>query len=380
MVDPLSRRKSGYISSLDGWRAVAILGVMIYHSGPFVVGGVSLFPVQMLGRFGVQLFFAISGILICTRLLDEEDQRGRISLRAFYQRRLFRIQPAALMFLGVALLLAFSGVIPLDPKSFWTALLSVRNYYDAGDAPGNGYTAHFWSLAVEEHFYLILPFLLLLLRGRHRVVWFGVITVLSILWTFHVSHGADLGPKLWHTDFQISWLFVPSWLALMVRLPSVRTVFVKYLPSGPIVWIGVCGTLVLGLRFHNRFLFPFLVVWLSLMVFSTIFHPESWSGRFLELYPLRAIGRISFSLYLWQQLFCRNLAESTPESTWLGSLQHRPQSFLLPFVFAVLSYFLVEKPMIRLGHQLSPPVTAGHEDLSSPPLGEPSTTVAKANL
>jgi len=86
------------------------------------------------------------------------------------------------------------------------------------------------------------------------------------------------------------------------------------------------------------------------------------------------------SLYLWQQLFCRNLAESTPESTWLGSLQHRPQSFLLSFVFAVLSYFLVEKPMIRLGHQLSPPVTAGHEDLSSPPLGEPSTTVAKANL
>jgi peptidoglycan/LPS O-acetylase OafA/YrhL len=365
MGDPLARSKSGYIPTLDGWRTVAVFCVMTYHSGAIMVGRYSLRPLQDLGRFGVHLFFAISGILICTRLVDEEERHGSMSLRSFYARRVFRIQPAAFVVLAVVGALSLAGAIPWNATGWWTSLLSVRNFYASphlGD--GSIYTNHFWSLAVEEHFYLVLPLLLVLLRGPGRQRWFALPTMLSVGWMFYLQHYSTVAWIYLRTDYVLCFLFVPAWLALLVRSPSVREAWRKWLLPGPIMLMALVGVAAFGLVLHVL-LVKFLLVILPLMVFSTILRPESWVGRFLELAPLRMLGRISYSVYLWQQFFCRDAALLAPEHGWLGHLQHFPWNVVCSLGCGAMSYFLIEKPMIRLGHRLFPPVTPGHRDLEA---------------
>jgi peptidoglycan/LPS O-acetylase OafA/YrhL len=141
--------RSGYLPTLDGWRAIAILWVMEGHSKVWSHGGISNEWVRDTGYRGVQLFFALSGFLICTRLLREETRFGGISLRSFYTRRVFRIQPAAMTFLLVVVLLGVVGVLPQFWPGIVGAALMVRNIWPTNLAPGYWYTSHFWSLAVE---------------------------------------------------------------------------------------------------------------------------------------------------------------------------------------------------------------------------------------
>src|ERR1700721_434435 len=117
---------------------------MLFHGGPIVSSHPRISDFQIIGANGVELFFAISGILICTRLLDEEEAWGKISLRGFYIRRIFRIQPAAFVFLFAVALLSIVGTIPFSKIGWLTSLLSVRNLYQSRvPADGAVYTAHF---------------------------------------------------------------------------------------------------------------------------------------------------------------------------------------------------------------------------------------------
>ena len=157
------KSKSGYIKTLDGWRTIAVGAVILYHAKAITIGPLHLEKIQGFGDRGVQLFFAISGILICSRLLEEQRLHGKISLTGFYIRRVFRIQPAAIAFLGTVGILTLIGMLhPTLPASL-SSLFCYRNFYEAANSavsPDDRYTAHFWSLAVEEHFYLLLPSLL----------------------------------------------------------------------------------------------------------------------------------------------------------------------------------------------------------------------------
>jgi len=94
-------RKSGYLPSLDGWRAIAIVAVLMAHDQPWSIAGHSDIGWRDFGGSGVYLFFSISGILICWRILEDEEMLGVFKLRDFYIRRLCRIQPAALVYLAV---------------------------------------------------------------------------------------------------------------------------------------------------------------------------------------------------------------------------------------------------------------------------------------
>src|SRR5258708_25275484 len=143
-----------YLPTLNGWRALAIFGVLICHAAS-VLWGVNgthpddrLYGLTRYGALGVDVFFGISGFLICTRLLQEEERTGRISLRNFYIRRAFRILPPYLLYLVVLAAIAGIGLITLHAMDFVSCLLFFRNY-----VAGSWYTGHFWSLAVEEHFY-----------------------------------------------------------------------------------------------------------------------------------------------------------------------------------------------------------------------------------
>lgn len=320
---------------------------MLFHGGLLFPDHPILSSVQNLGANGVELFFAISGLLICSRLLDEEHANGNISLRNFYLRRLFRIQPAAVVYLIAVALLAAAGVFRFSRAGWWTALLSVRNLYRSHTpADGAVYTAHFWSLAVEEHFYLVMPWLLIALRGQRRVRWFGGLAAAGLLLNEVVAR-TRLASLPMSSEFELCWLFLAAWLALLLRLPQWRERLRRWLPAAPTLAV-VC-LLGLGVALRWKLVQHLWLPSFPLLVVSTMLHPKSWPGRVLEWTPLRAIGRVSYSLYLWQELFCVSLLTFPQARGPLGWAQHHPQSYLLPVVLAFLSYFLVEKPFLRLG-------------------------------
>src|SRR5580704_3843554 len=156
--------KSRHIPTLDGWRALAILLVIAHHAGTAFYGEKEYYassPTRF-GIWGVPVFFGLSGILITKLLLEEFDRTGAISLKNFYIRRAFRILPPASLYV---LCVAALGLV-VSRTEFVGSLLFFRNYLP--DSIAGLYTAHFWSLAVEEHFYLIWPGLLVWLGVRRR--------------------------------------------------------------------------------------------------------------------------------------------------------------------------------------------------------------------
>lgn len=355
--DGLFDGTSRYIPTLDGWRAVAIIGVILCHSSESLLQtnpqrqSSYLLTALTWGRLGVDLFFAISGFLITGRLLDETRRHGRFSLSRFYIRRSFRILPPYLFYLVVIGLLATLGLLQVSGNEIFDCLLFVRNYtiYQ-----GSQYTSHFWSLAVEEHFYLLWP-LLLLVVGPRRAIWMIPVLALTIAawrtldlrYQFFANRFLDPGVHF-RTDTRLDSLLWGCLAALI--LPSLDCN--RWGRSGGWLWAGIIGILVLWIVIGLPILSLGTAVLFPALVLSTVLFPQNWAGLLLDWSPLRWIGRTSYSLYLWQSLF---LKKSTGNDLFLGFswLQDFPWNFLAIIATASFSYFLIERPMIRLGHRFS---------------------------
>ena len=365
----LSPAKQGYLPTLDGWRAIAILAVILDHASGynFQTRFPKLFSVTRVGPNGVSLFFAISGFLICSRLLEEHSTTGHISLGGFYIRRASRIFPPALTYLAVIGLLAFVGVIVVTPLEWWASALFWRNYLPpAMIFPGwGGYTIHYWSLAVEEHFYLVWPGLLVL-AGPKRAKWVaGGLAVTVAGWrSFDLHHqvfekhlpGLLFGTR---TDTRLDGLLLGCLVALLAADPRWRPTLLRTLRSW-IWWSCVATYLGIQIFFRHHYYTIFESSLLALIVAGTVLSPQTWVGRILELGWMRWIGRLSYSLYLWQQLFL------VPGATYPWSrLQTFPVNCLVLFLIAALSYRFIERPIIRLGHRLAPPSSPGRQDIEA---------------
>lgn len=304
------------------------------------------------GRLGVDLFFALSGFLITRRLLEEMRRDGTFSLSRFYTRRIFRILPPYMFYLAIIGGAAALGLLPVSVREIRDSILFIRNYTMLQES---AYTTHFWSLAVEEHFYLLWP-LLLLLAGSGRALW--MVPVLGLVihaWRsldvrFHLFAAVlpDAG-VLFRTDTRIDALLWGCLAALV--LPSLDRL--RSSQWGPWLWIVILSALALGVIFGIPMLPLWLAVLFPLLVVSTVLFPESLAGRVLEWSPLRWIGRASYSLYLWQTLFLQSPAGEHPffGMPWLKDW---PWNLLGIVTMAAISYYLVERPMIRLGHRLTP--------------------------
>jgi peptidoglycan/LPS O-acetylase OafA/YrhL len=376
-VEPVSRRVSGYLPSLDGWRAFAILGVLMTHDLPWRFGHHTTASFKGYGGYGVYLFFAISGILICTRILEEESLVGKFHLKSFYIRRVLRIQPASFVYLAVIALFIVAGIVH-ESWHYWRgALFFYANFlYRASDNTGTGaFTGHFWTLSVEEHFYILLSLLLFFFR-KHRIKIFA--SLILIIWGVQIvarRHGlfvADTSSR--RTNWVILYLLTPALLALLLHLPNVKAMAIRFLSP----WVAYLATLGLmladRLRVYNGVGFwsinilssqgNYLFFGFSLWVIATMLHPRSLSTRFLELRPLKWIGRLSYSLYLWHVFFFVPVySEVRITAAPVLFLSERPWKYIASFAAAILSYYLIEKPFIRLGHRLAPPATPGHKDL-----------------
>jgi len=357
------RHVRGYLPTLDGWRALAILAVICNHDSVHRVGRVSTQWFHYYGARGVDLFFALSGILICTRLLEEEQIRGRIDIKGFYIRRVCRIQPAAWAYLAVIGLLMLFHAIGEEPSGVLYSVLLIRNVLPLHFGPESWYTAHYWSLSVEEHFYLLLPAFLLLFR-RYRIRMMAAAVVLLEVWRNIVF----LHPRLqfgwlleFRTDLAVEGILLAALVALLLRRSEVLAWLQQWLRPWT-AWL-IAGTAWTAVQVHQGRVDHFaLTCTYPLMIVSTLVHPTSLTGRMLELAPLRFIGRISYSLYLWQMLFLTHYV-TLPAARWrpLQLVQTTGLRYVAVLGFGLASYYLLEKPMMRLGHRLVKPATPGRD-------------------
>jgi peptidoglycan/LPS O-acetylase OafA/YrhL len=366
---PISSKK-GYLPTLDGWRAIAIAMVLLNHDRLRSIGSHSTQWFRINGGMGVEVFFALSGVLICTRLLQEEKIRGRIDLRGFYVRRLCRIQPAALLYLSVIGILMLANVLDREPREMLCSILLVRNIFPLHSPPGSWYTAHFWSLSVEEHFYLLLPGFLLLVR-KHRARYLTALVLLLEIWIRFVYHfpqlqfGSEIAVR---TDVAIDVILLGALAAILLDREPVEKFLIRFCPPWVTLPLAVCWWIWCDLHPVFARVHLLLICIYPLVILSTMLHPQSLTGRFLELPVFRFIGKISYSLYLWQMLFFTyNKPIPAPHSAILQFMQHTPLRYGAVLAASLISYYLVEKPMMRLGHRLARPATQGRADLNDAP-------------
>jgi peptidoglycan/LPS O-acetylase OafA/YrhL len=329
------------IPTLDGLRAVAILIVLVAHTfqGDKTIAS--------LGHMGVLIFFALSGYLITARLLIEYRSSGRISLRNFYLRRAFRILPPALVYLAILSVLSALGIAVCSGSVIRSAVFFYTNYIDVGKG---WYAGHFWSLSVEEHFYLFWPCLLIAVgvRGGWRAAL--ALIVALFFWRIADFHQHILARVA--NDPFLQWFQFRTDLIADTLLWGCCLAFLK-LRAGPIASTAIAaGSACLlallcaevRLPLHNvGLLQPLEHLLPAILVGAVVACPTAPIGRLLELSSVRYIGYLSYSLYIWQELFLWG-----PNGPTLSPLIGIPAAFAC----AYLSYRFVEQPCIGYGRQL----------------------------
>jgi peptidoglycan/LPS O-acetylase OafA/YrhL len=324
-------RESSYIPALDGWRAISIGLVILSHLVP---DNSAIFA---LGPLGVNIFFAISGYLICTLLLRERARTGRISLASFYARRAFRILPPAVAYLTIVLVLGLATLPDVLRCLFFAA-----NYLE----PAPSYLGHFWSLSMEEHFYMLWPAALALSSDRRAATFAGIGVGVVLVWReWALTHLS--GGNFYHrTDIRLDAFLAPCALAIILHSSSQwKERLRRWLtPAALVALVGLIGAFYFVTRGSEHLEAVQKTVQsiaLPLIVVGTVLNPSGYLGRFLELPLLRSIGRISYSLYLWQEMF---VMQRMRWPAWL--------IVAAALGAATLSYYLIEQPFIRLGARL----------------------------
>lgn len=352
---PDTYQVSQRILALDGLRGVAIAVVLIGHltrdrfrTNPLLHWAtVSLQNPDL----GVQLFFVLSGFLITGILLGERSRTGFIGLRRFYIRRAFRILPAYYTFLLIASALVATGALSTTPADLASSFLFFSNYSPASDAT---WLEHTWSLAIEEQFYLLWPLLLLRL-GNRKATRLAVVVVLLSPGIRVITYALTGDANYQHFQNRADSLLAGALLALFaLSRPKVIEKIRSAIGRWHLISLAVCFLLatsyiseVAGGLWTLTLAWPLNASAVVLIVLAATAPTSTRTKRFLEVAPLILLGRISFSLYLWQQLF--TLVDSP-----------LPLAAGLPLMFglAVASYLLVEKPFLRLKTRYSARSTA----------------------
>ena len=327
-----------YRPEIDGLRAIAISSVIAYHFGVSQLSG---------GFLGVDIFFVISGYLISSIIL-REMQQGDFSFRKFYLRRIRRIFPALFCMMLISWPLAYQLLLPEQFEEFSKSLIYVTLFVsNLFFAARTGYfdTAielkpliHTWSLAVEEQYYLFFPLLLIFL-ARKSQRWLIILSMLAILSGFAFSIWQPLGKtfgffsvstRIWEFFFG----FLASLLVLQGKAP--RAAFLDYLGLSLIVFAFIYS--------DESFLHPgWITIPPVLGCWLLIINQNGNSLVFnlLVCKPVRIIGLMSYSLYLWHQpllAFYRYHQLVNVNSRYLGVL------FLLLIVVSWLSWQFIETP------------------------------------
>ncbi len=345
------RTKQRHWPALDGMRAISILLVMAVHAQlPHAQGGI----------VGVDVFFVLSGFLITSLLIGEWEKRGKVSLSNFYARRALRLFPA----LGVAIVLALLIVVigrsfgqggsTLDGLPF--VVFYIGDFARAfGPLSELGLLGTTWSLAIEEQFYLIWPFVFVLLMPRVKLkervaIVLAGLSALDMVYRFAmVRAGEPLSRVTFGGDTRCDGLLLGCALAFWLSGRAGRPFSRAF---GYCLSIAVMGGLVLtafvvidGAGDHPgtfEFGIPVAVVTSAVTVASIVGRPLGPLNHLLELKPLAWLGQRSYGVYLFHYpIFVAVRANGGPHSRQL-------LGFVLSLLAAALSYRIVEKPALSL--------------------------------
>lgn len=330
------------IPTLDGLRAVAIAGVVVSH-GHGTVGfpRVSKSATHQLGFYGVDLFFAISGFLITLLLLRERDRSGRVSLRRFYIRRALRILPAYAAYL--AFVAGMQGFGAADVSALdWVGALTMTSDY----IPRRSWVlGHTWSLSVEEHFYMIWPWLVAGVAARRLVPALVALVAAGPFLRYATARYAPSLDLAFAAHYRIDPMAVGCLLAFASRWPGAATWRARIAARWPIV-LAVSVAALAASRAVGDWRYeivagkPLEAACIGLILASCVLAPKSIAGRLLESRPMVGLGALSYSLYLWQQPFL-----DARSHAWYARW---PTSLGLAVACAVASRYLVERPFLGL--------------------------------
>jgi peptidoglycan/LPS O-acetylase OafA/YrhL len=344
------------IPSLDGLRAVSILLVLFGHSAMTIGFPARLRFLATIEHIGVLVFFVISGFLITTLLMQEKNKVGSISLRAFYTRRFLRIFPVAYLYIAVIATLSSLGFIELHPHDFAYSVSYLMNY----NFTPSWWLGHLWSLSLEEQFYLLWPTVVVVLGFKRSsfVAWFlfalGPVSSIVVSRLFphlprgiELPHGAD--------SIATGCLLAINWKWLRSKRWFTSRFFTALLA------IGVAARLVVWHVGRSAdWLGYFINVLTALLVFRCVAVPDDCVGRLLNSRGLTFIGVLSYSIYVWQQLFLPRV------SSW----SIFPLNLIAALSAATLSYYFVERPFLRLKRRFAPTSLGATKEVGASAFGD----------
>lgn len=368
MVSKSPGQEAFHIASLDGMRAVAILIVFLSHAGLSHV---------VPGLFGVTVFFFLSGYLITTLLRMECEQHGSANLRQFFLRRTLRILPPFYLILAVIALLTALSVLPggFYGQALMAQSLFAANYWEiAGGVQPPG-TEILWSLAVEEHFYLLFPFLYIALRRviperRHQFALLLTLCAAVLAWRMLLVHqfsaidlhsGSAHHPRTCHaTDTRLDGLLFGCALAVWGN-PALDGTRIQ---RSHWLWLLLPSCLALLLATFVIRSVPFRETWrytlqgLALMpVFIAVIRcSDALPLRFLNWRWVSRLGVLSYAFYLSHALLLSLVAHWLPAPSGISHfslmLLRGTVAFLLTLAASWMMHQWVEKPFLRLRRRL----------------------------
>jgi peptidoglycan/LPS O-acetylase OafA/YrhL len=367
----------GHLPALDGVRGLAVMMVLVFHFvGQMLPTNLverAIVGVTKYGLLGVDLFFVLSGFLITGLLYEAHDKPHY--LRNFYMRRVLRIFP---LYYGVLALVFF--VAPLIPplqgqtldglldRQAWAWLYGVNVYLAGHEEWSFSYLNHFWSLSVEEHFYLVWPFVVLLLARRPRAL-IAVCLAISLGAMLGRVIGVAMGLSWWTTvvltPFKLDGLALGAFLAVLVRQPGGLDWLVRGLPRVAVVVGGfVVATFVWTVLVSRQGLelvasirvALFQILLACLLVWALIAPKPGVTSRFFRSRAMVFLGTYSYGLYVYHHFISYYLAANRTElqlADRLGShgLAIALQATLgisISVAVAYLSYELFEKRFLSL--------------------------------
>jgi len=321
---------------------------------------------------GVNMFFVISGFLITSILLGEKQQTGTVSVKRFYLKRVFRIFPIYYLFVSVVALLNEVLHWQIPAIVIGKSYLYLNNFGFWGMAYVLG---HAWSLAVEEQYYLMWPFIVKKLSRPKYILFFCIgmsiiscaIRVLAYRWErgSHIITGNVLAQDLLtgflkHADA----IFIGAAFAIINKQYDIKTLISKQLAGIIALFAAVAYIGIEVLR--SKFMLGVITVPFGNTVESSVcaililytIHYTSWVSWLLNTKLLSLIGLYSYSIYVWQQLFliARNtFPGNTPPVMPQYWYTQFPLNIVLVFATAVISYHVIEKPFLQLRDRIISP-------------------------
>lgn len=346
-----------FIKGFDGLRALSITAVILTHLGVYDLMfdyDLNPRPAYLIhGITGVTLFFTISGFLITLLLLNERKVTGTVNIRNFYARRFLRLLPPLVILFAAIFWLTYTGKIYGTMSGLVMSIFYLYNYMPRAEFTRE--LTHTWTLGVEEQFYLIWPWALAFIRASRKLILI-MLSVAAVCFVFRyilpeLYHTTASGDELKLTDqfLPMRW-FIPAAAPIMIgslfgllvhRNPGLINKQSTVILSAIVIIFLYLTPLWIPFSLFELASY-FQAIGFGILITLIYSRQDSWLTLALNFKPLAFVGKISYGIYVYQGLF---LCTGPSGVLWV---QQFPQNVILTFFVAIASYYLIERPFLKL--------------------------------